>query len=44
MNNVQNKSLEKDKMELFLVIESINNPKMIKYILGFVKAFIDLRK
>lgn len=44
MQNTEKENMIKDKIELFSIIGEINNPKLIKYLLGFVKAFVDLRK
>lgn len=35
--------MENNKRDLVLIINSIQNPKMVKYILGFVRSFIELR-
>lgn len=44
MQSTEKENMIKDKLELFSIIKEINNPKLIKYLLGFVKAFVDLRK
>ena len=36
--------MNEDKEELITLIQEINNPKMMRYILGFVKAFVNIRK
>lgn len=40
----ENEEMENNKKELFIIINAINNPKMVKYILGFIKALIEIRK
>lgn len=35
--------MEQEKEELISVVKEMKNPKMVKYILGFVKSFIELR-
>ena len=36
--------MENNKKELIEIINSIQNPKMIKYILGLIKNFIKFRE
>lgn len=35
--------MENDKKELIKIINSIQNPKMARYILGLIKSFIKFR-
>ncbi len=36
--------MENDKNELISIIKSLTHPKAVKYLLGFTKSFIELRK
>lgn len=37
------KVMNSNKLELIEIINAIQNPKIVKYLLGFVKSFIELR-
>ena len=35
--------MEKDKNELISIVQGIQNPKLVNYILNLIKSFLELR-
>ena len=35
--------MDEQKKELVLIIETLSNPKLVDYLLNFIKAFLELR-